>query len=611
MLDPDNRLLYTSALMPPAGMVFDEAIATAFSMDPKVLLEAPVYLAMLASDESEGEIDGLAVMESVRRYSDRIDVYVQKGRIIVPESGRASNPLYGFLERMIFEVDLTEKGGVFHPKIWLIRFKSAEKNGNEVGYRLLVTSRNLTGDNSWDLALSLDGRIGKKKNRENKPLRDFIAALPKKCQRQESSNQARAFRMAEELKKVVWELPEGFDEIEFYLPGHKKYGWKLPEQSKAMLVISPFCSDEALMRLRSSSQGTAYLVSREETLETLSDDTIEAFDSVYTLDPDVQPVLDDDDFSVTTGLHAKAYLFEEGWDTRIVLGSANATDAALVHGINHEILVSLRGKRSKVGSIEEILKSESKEKDGGVLGRYLIPFEKSGVEENEASQTCDEALNAARDQIVQMSQKSQMSLKLICSFSEKDGRWRLLLKGFDSGMLSSDIGVKLWPITVQEELAVSIKETISPLSLGVFDLESISGLIAFELQRKNEEVACRLRFVLNLPLEGAPFEQRQGAIMKRVIENWEKFRQYLILFLMDDESRSEEMEVLKKRFFKGTYTQLSEEPLLEELVKVFARHPEKLDRISEMIEELGEKGREIVDKDFLVLWETFEEARKR
>ena len=605
MLDPDNRLLYTSALMPPAGMVFDEAIATAFSMDPKVLLEAPVYLAMLASDESEGEIDGLAVMESVRRYADRIDVYVQKGRIIVPESGRTSNPLYGFLEKMIFEVNPTKKGGVFHPKIWLIRFKSAENNGNEVGYRLLVTSRNLTGDNSWNLALSLDGKIDKKINRKNKPLRDFIAALPKKCQRQESSNQARAFRMAEELKKVVWELPEGFDEIEFYLPGHKKYGWKLPEQSKAMLVISPFCSDEALMWLRSSSQGTAYLVSREETLETLSDDTIEAFDSVYTLDPDVQPVLDDDDFSVTTGLHAKAYLFEEGWNTRIVLGSANATDAALVHGINHEILVSLRGKRSKVGSIEEMLKSESKEKDGGVLGRYLTPFEKSGVEESEASKICDKALSNAQGQIM------QMPLNLLCHSSKSDGRWELLLEGFDSGVLSSEIEVKLWPITVPEEFAVSIKEMVSPLSLGVFELESISGLIAFELEKQSEEAECRLRFVLNLPLEGAPFEQRQGAIMKRVIANWEKFRQYLMLFLMDDESRSEEMEVLKKRFFKGAYTQLSEEPLLEELVKVFARHPEKLDRISEMIEELGEKGREIVDKDFLALWKTFEKARKR
>ena len=606
MLDIDSRLLYTSSLMPPTGMVFDEAIATTFSMDPKVLLEAPVYLAMLASDESEREPDGLAVMESVRRYADRIDVYVQKGRIAVPESGRASNPLYGFLESMIYEVNTIKKGGVFHPKIWLIRFKSVEKENDEVFYRLLVTSRNLTFDNSWDIALSLDGRLGKEINSNNEPLSDFIASLPKICRREDGGDETRAHRMAEEIKKVVWELPEGFDEIEFYLPGHKKYGWKLPEQSKTMLVISPFCSDKALIQLCSSSQETAYLVSREETLETLSDDTIEAFDSVYTLDPDVQPVIDDDDFSVTTGLHAKAYLFEEEEDViRIVLGSANATDAALVHGANHEILVSLRGKRSKVGSIEEMLKSESKEKDGGVLGRYLTLFEKSDAGENETSQTCDDMLNTARDQIV------QMSLKLICRFSEMDGRWELLLEGFDSGVLSSEIGLKLWPITIPEEFAVSIKETISPLSLGVFDLESISGLIAFELQKRNEEGVCRLRFVLNLPLEGALFEQRQGAIMKRVIENWEKFRQYLMLFLMDDESRSVDIDALKNRFFNGAYLQFSEEPLLEELVKVFAHHPEKLDRISKMIDELGEKGREIVDKNFLALWETFEKARKR
>jgi len=31
-------------------MVFDEAIATTFSMDPALLLEAPVYLALMAAD---------------------------------------------------------------------------------------------------------------------------------------------------------------------------------------------------------------------------------------------------------------------------------------------------------------------------------------------------------------------------------------------------------------------------------------------------------------------------------------------------------------------------------------------------------------------------------
>ena len=52
MLNPNSRSLYTSALTPPPGMIFDEAVATTFSMDPALLLEAPVYLALMAADST-------------------------------------------------------------------------------------------------------------------------------------------------------------------------------------------------------------------------------------------------------------------------------------------------------------------------------------------------------------------------------------------------------------------------------------------------------------------------------------------------------------------------------------------------------------------------------
>jgi len=38
MLNPNSRSLYTSALTPPPGMIFDEAVATTFSMDPALLV---------------------------------------------------------------------------------------------------------------------------------------------------------------------------------------------------------------------------------------------------------------------------------------------------------------------------------------------------------------------------------------------------------------------------------------------------------------------------------------------------------------------------------------------------------------------------------------------
>ncbi len=154
MLNPNSRILYTSALTPPPGMIFDEAVATTFSMDPALLLEVPVYLALMAAD-GQTDPDPLAVLEAIRRYSKRITVYVQRGRIQVPQIAKP-NPLFGYLEDMVVEVT-APGGGVFHPKVWAIRFINPDQNS--AMYRLVVLTRNMTTDQSWDLSLQIEGSI--------------------------------------------------------------------------------------------------------------------------------------------------------------------------------------------------------------------------------------------------------------------------------------------------------------------------------------------------------------------------------------------------------------------------------------------------------------------
>ena len=173
MLNPNSRSLYTSALTPPPGMVFDEAIATTFSMDPALLLEAPVYLALMVAD-GQADPDPLSVLEAIRRYSKRITVYVHKGRIQVPRIAKP-NPLFGFLEEMVVEVK-APGGGVFHPKVWAIRFVTPD--GHSLMYRLVILTRNMTTDKSWDLSLQLEGTIGGRKAKLNKPLAYFFKSLP-------------------------------------------------------------------------------------------------------------------------------------------------------------------------------------------------------------------------------------------------------------------------------------------------------------------------------------------------------------------------------------------------------------------------------------------------
>ncbi len=62
----------------------------------------------------------------------------------------------------------------FHPKFWLLKYLSDQ---GEILYRIIILSRNLTFDRSWDLAVSLDGVVVAKANSKNGPLQDFLLYL--------------------------------------------------------------------------------------------------------------------------------------------------------------------------------------------------------------------------------------------------------------------------------------------------------------------------------------------------------------------------------------------------------------------------------------------------
>jgi hypothetical protein len=96
MLSPNDRTLYTAALTPPAGMAFDEAIATTFSLDPTTLLAIPVHLVMSdcrgCTDQMQ---DGIMLLDALKRVSSKITVFAQIGRIQAPS---LPSVLYGLLE---------------------------------------------------------------------------------------------------------------------------------------------------------------------------------------------------------------------------------------------------------------------------------------------------------------------------------------------------------------------------------------------------------------------------------------------------------------------------------------------------------------------------------
>ena len=244
VLAPDSRTLLLDALRPPSGHSLDRAVATTFTLDLAAALVAPLAFVGFRFDEQQ---DPIEVMEALRSASGRIDVFCQAGSI---SAERWPSDLLALLESAVHQVRRPRPGHVFHPKVWVLRFLNRSK---DPFFRLLVLSRNLTFDRSWDTILWLDGRLGRRPVTGNAPLARFVAALPGLAVERLPDERREAIQdLAEDLRRVDWDLPDGVREAHFHpigLPGGPRFDAEGQFSGYRRLVISPFVREGALQRI--------------------------------------------------------------------------------------------------------------------------------------------------------------------------------------------------------------------------------------------------------------------------------------------------------------------------------------------------------------------------
>lgn len=600
-LDPEHRTLYGANLQPPAGYVFDAAVATTFSLDFETALAVPVSLALFAAENRDDILSQpLALLEGAERIAGRVVVFTDAGHI--QASSRPHSRLCSLLERIVVEV-AAPQGGAFHPKMWALRF-TALRPQEPARLRLLILSRNLTRDRSWDLAATFDGVITKQPKAVNRPVADFLRQLPDLATvGTPDGTRILVDELAEDVRRAKWSLPEPFQSVSFAVSG---FGggkpWR-PEPCVRLGVVSPFCDDQTLSML--SGLATAekpVFIGRSDELAQVPDATLDRFARVAVLD-EMAATEDgeEEDAATLQGLHAKAFIAERGWDTAITVGSGNATRPALLTGSNVEIFTTLTGKRSRVGSVEEILGDKG-------LGRLTRPFVRNETSAADAAQRAAEArLDQARREIC------RSGLKLRCERGEPaaDGApgWRVSLVPPESLLLAGLGALRVWPITRGEGHARDVLGPLregQPTDLGAMPLVDLTCFLACHLRDEKEDVS--ILFSTGLAMEGLPAD-RNTAILRWVIDSKDAFFRYLRLLLSELGDPFAAALAAQDGSGQGTWRAASDDaPILEEMVRAFCRGGDQLRAIERLVTRL-ECGEDVttdpIPAEFRALWNTF------
>ncbi len=615
MLRPLERRHLLEALRPPVGYDLERAIGTTYSLDLMTLLTVPLAFALFDWEDDAGKPTGdpLAILEAIRRYADRVHIFCQAGGISVPKGNRI---LLNNLENMVHEVTAPRKHGIFHPKVWVLRFLPSDSSV-PVMYRVLCLSRNLTFDRSWDTLLSLEGEVMERKNAyaANHPLANFVASLPGMMLREApSSLRQHVAVMERELRKVNFAPPEGFSDLRFHAIGIEgESRWKPDGRLDRLLIISPFLDAGVLPELAAAEDGDM-LVSRVDVLNAMSKEDLQCFHKVYCLDPDAD-IEDADDAEAAEdlrdaplqGLHAKLFVADAGWNARIWTGSANATTAAFRRNV--EFMVELTGKKSFCGvdAIMAQVKGETRFSD--LLREYSAPAEPPPIDK--AKQEAEDLAESARTAIATARMTGKVGPSTIAD------RFSLRLTTRGTPVFPDGVEVKAWPVTLPDSAGIPPdRQSGFSATFEAISFEAITTFFAFEVKAKVGKHTTIKQFVVNVPVEGMP-EDRRERLVRTLLRNRGEVIRFLLFLLADEDSDAfSKLADFRKNVGKddadGTSWLHQDLSLLEPLLRTLHRHPEKLDRVARLVDDLGKTpdGMNLLPPGFIRAWEPIWQVRQ-
>lgn len=620
MFEPKgNRIVLQNAIQPPRDYELHSLVGTTYTLDLAALLSLPLSLVSPGSPAQQDPDDDTDVetFHALWEKMDRIYVFCEKGRIKAPDT---ASDLYTYIEDHIIEVPAPDSGS-FHPKLWIAKYTASDQ---PAWYRILCLSRNLTFDRSLDVAFKLDGTLTDREYAfaDQHPLGDFWDTLPDLVPDGVPADlDDRLREMAWEIRRVNFELPENVEDVKFHPIIEGDTSFPFPDSYSDIAVISPFLSDSVLQRIQSKSRDST-LVSRINELEQVNSATLESWDDVYGLDPVATPEPEEvsDDLELTdersvanqeqlTDLHAKLFVLDQGWDTSLFLGSANATNAAFHHNV--EFMTELRGKKYSLGT-KALFPNKDEKSDDRPSGKpqefmdLLVPFEPDDKEHDPADQKLGDRLEEYRETILDTNWSGAVE--------SSEEELYLSLSASTPLSFNGDVEVACWPVSLgNSRERISAGEAVD-LTFGPVEKQSLTQFFAFEIVITRGKQTKRTSFVLKLPVKNMPSDRKQ-ALVQSVLSDPNRLLRLMSLLLdgrqqlvhEDGDIALSEGESRRSSGLDGGV------PLVELLVQTLEREPNRIDQIQRLLRDLpnSDTTEASLPDDLELILETVFEARRR
>ncbi len=601
MLDyKKNRLDYGEQLIPPTGYRLKRAVAATYSLDLNTLLSIPVALFYAQTLEGIEGGERVQLLEAIQRCPEVLRIYHQAGKIHVP---RHQNRLYGLLEDCVVGVPPRDVDSSFHPKVWVLRY---EPEQGPARYRLVVLSRNLTYDRSWDIAATLDGDVSDQPQERNAPLLAFTRHLLS----HETFDGAEAF--LRDLSRVEFSPPHGFNgNFRFHPIGVEGHRNPVERQKGEQLIcVFPFVHDAALSRLRDNVSGERWLFGRKEELKRLKAHTLDGINayalSDLVVDGEALSAAEDGEGELLEqNLHAKLFVYKRHTRGNVwFLGSANATKAAFERNV--EFLLELRGSGEAVQFDRLLDDLLGPDRDAGVFERFVPPEESL---DDAAEQALERRVRRLEFDLLNRLEVTRAELVR----SPNSTNYDLLLSLRTDGIAWADLEVRLAPFNSDHTPQVLPQDGPVELRFENINESNLSRFLRFEILQGKE---CQRAFLMKIEIAGMP-AGRVSTIVRGIVSDREKFFEYLRFLLADDFDK--DADGGGKGGAKGAGKDddgawVVQSPIFEQLLVTASRRPKRLKDIDDLITQLldgGEDGKEIVPQEFLEFWRAFRGATAR